>query len=247
MDRPLETVVELQQALDQRKETEERLHGIPEWMRDLHEEHSGKKAEIEGLAEAAESAAAERRGAEAGVQECQVKLQTYQEQISRVRNQREYGALLQEIDTIKSQIKAFEEEALGAMERQEESLKALEERKEGFGELDRRYTSDLQKWEAEKPQVKLQLEALEGRIEVLRERLDPPYLDLFDRIFERYDGQALAPVQAVARRGRGPQMWHCGVCNYRVRPQAVVEITNNKNIVTCDSCKRILFMAGTQD
>lgn len=136
-----------------------------------------------------------------------------------------------------------EEQALAGLERQEEAQGSLEELREGFRELDERYKVELEKWEAEKPGVAEQVEALKGRISVLRERIPRSSLSLFERVLERHGGQALAEVRAVDRVGRGPQIWSCGTCNYRVRPQAVVEITNSGSIVFCDSCKRILYIA----
>jgi predicted nucleic acid-binding Zn-ribbon protein len=245
MERPLDTVIDLQKALNELHDAEERLHGIPDWMRELHDEHAGKKAEIEALLEGVEEAASERRAAEAETQDSQEKLKNYQEQISRVRNQREYGALLQEIDGIKGTIKELEERALEALERQDAAQASLDELKEGFRELDDRYSAELEKWEAEKPGVAKQVEDLKGRISVLRERIPPSSLALFERVLERHAGSALAEIRKIERVGRGPQIWSCSTCHYRVRPQAVVEISNNGSIVFCDSCKRILYLEET--
>ena len=57
MPEQLSTIVELQQALDELKAAEELLGGIPEWMQELHEEHSQRKAVIDGLAAEVEEAA----------------------------------------------------------------------------------------------------------------------------------------------------------------------------------------------
>ncbi len=40
------------------------------------------------------------------------------------------------------------------------------------------------------------------------------------------------------------ESWSCGACNYRVRPQVVVEIRTQGSLIECDSCKRILFVEG---
>ena len=242
MERQIETIVELQQALDELQDARDRLEGIPEWMSDLHEEHSARKSEIDELDEAIQTALLERRGAETEMQEDQGKVKTFQEQISRVRNQREYGALLQEIDTTKDQIKALEEQAFEAMERQETAQQERNEKREEFQELDDRYSVELKKWEAEKPRVAKDAKTLEEKIDGLRKLLPQNALQLFERIFERHGGHALASVHRMVR-AKGPQVWHCGGCNYRVRPQAVVEITNNGSVVPCDSCKRILYIA----
>ncbi|HEX7184416.1 MAG TPA: C4-type zinc ribbon domain-containing protein [Thermoanaerobaculia bacterium] len=246
MNPHLDTIVELQSAITLLKEAEHRLHGIPDWMRDLHEEHSNQKKEIDALQEAAEEAAKERRTAEAATQDAQEKLKKYQQQINRVSTQREYGALLQEIDTVKGQISASEEQALSALERSEQTQKDLAARRETFRELDERYAAELARWEAEKPAVAQRVEELRKQIGDLRGRLPRNVASQFERILDRYPGGALASVRPIERPGQRQREWHCSACNYRVRPQSVVEIRNSGNLIQCDSCKRILYLEPEQ-
>ena len=104
MNHDLETVVELQQAQDDLREARRLLDGIPSWMEELHAEHSERKAVIDGYEAEVEAAASVRRAAEAEIADLKEKVKHYQGQIGLVTSQREYGALLQEIDTAKRQI-----------------------------------------------------------------------------------------------------------------------------------------------
>jgi predicted nucleic acid-binding Zn-ribbon protein len=245
MNTNLETVVELQQAILDLREAEHRLHGIPDWMRELHDEHLARKTEIEELEQAAEEAARERRTAEAAVADAQEKLKKYQQQINKVSTQREYGALLQEIDTVKSQITSFEEQAFASLESHDQKRKDLEEKESGFRDLAGRYAGELARWEGEKPAIARQVATLNERIATLRSGLPRAVQAQFERILERNPSGALAPVRLIERPGKGPREWHCGICNYRVRPQVVVEISNGEGLVQCDSCKRILYIEET--
>jgi predicted nucleic acid-binding Zn-ribbon protein len=243
MSHYLDTVVALQQALRQLGEAEARLRGIPDWMQELHREHGVQQGEIDLLEAAVEEAAAQRRTTEASIADAQEQLKHYQQQISLVRTQREYGALLQEIDTVKVRIKTLEDEAIQSMSRHEEAQRQLGERREAFAELDGRYDAELQRWEGEKPGVARLADDVRGQIGELQQRLPAPILQRFRRVFERHQGEALAAIRRVDRGGRGPQIWSCGSCNYRVRPQVVVEISNAGALIECDSCKRILYLA----
>jgi predicted nucleic acid-binding Zn-ribbon protein len=242
MNPHLETIVELQSNLTHLKEAEQRLHGIPDWMRELHDEHAARKGEIDSLQQAAEEAARERRTAEAATQDAQEKLKKYQQQINRVSTQREYGALLQEIDTVKSQISTSEEQALSALDRHDKTEKELADKREAFRELDGRYAAELSRWETEKPAIAQRAAELRAHIAELRGRLPRNVASLFDRIQERHPTSALAAVRPIERPGGKQREWHCSACNYRVRPQVVVEIRNTGNLVQCDSCKRILYI-----
>ncbi len=242
MNSNLETVVELQQAILQLREAEQRLHGIPDWMRELHDEHAARQAEISGLEQALEEAARERRTAEMAVADAQEKLKKYQQQINRVSTQREYGALLQEIDTTKAAIAGYEEQAFTSLEQHDQQQKELQEMRDGFRELAERYAVELARWESEKPAIAHQVGALGAQIAGLRAKLPRQVLAQFERILERNPAGALAPVRLIEGPRRGPREWHCGVCNYRVRPQVVVEIGNGESLVQCDSCKRVLYL-----
>jgi predicted nucleic acid-binding Zn-ribbon protein len=238
----LEDIVKLQAALTDLAIAQAQLSGIPEWMQDLHAQHSGRLAEISALEEAVEAARRERRSAEAAIAEAQERLKRYQQQINQVSTQREYGALLQEIDTTKAQIGGAEDLGLAAIERREQAEASLAASREAFAELDERYRQELARWEEEKPGIAAHIESLEGSIAVLRERLPRGVLANFERIRERHQGSGLAPIQEVDRGGRGPRAWHCGVCNYSVRPQVVVEVRTTGAMMQCDGCKRILYL-----
>ena len=172
--------------------------------------------------------------------DAQEKLKHFQQQVSRVRNQREYGALLSEIDGVKSALRGLEEATLGALERAESAGAALEERQASFADLSARYQEALAKWEADKPAVAAEVERLEKETDALRAELPKGMVAQFLRMFDRYGGQAMAPIQATERPAGGV-IWHCSACNYRIRPQAVVEIRSEEALIECDSCKRILY------
>lgn len=241
MNQNLHNILELQSNLTRLREAEQKLHGIPDWMRELHAEHSARKAEIEATEAAATEATRQRRQAEGAVQDAQEKLKKYQQQINKVSTQREYGALLQEIDTVKGQISAQEAQAFSALELSEKAEKELETLRESFREIEERYKAEMERWESEKPEVSRQVDGLRGHVAEIKQRLPRNIVSQFERILERYPANAVAPVRLFERPGRAQREWHCSACNYRVRPQTVVEIRNGSSLVQCDSCKRILF------
>jgi hypothetical protein len=238
----LDAIVQLHLVLTDLQAARERLHGIPDWMRELHDEYETAQAAIRELEEALVNARSERLAAETQVEEAKEKLKRYQQQINEVSTQREYGALLHEIDTVKQQVSEGEDLALAAMERADAVQGELESTRESSADLDERYQRELKKWEAEKPAVAEEVAELERRSEAVRAELPPGLVRQFDRIAERLDGPPLAAIRRVERPGRGPNEWHCGQCNYRVRPQVVVQIRNSGSMVQCESCKRILYV-----
>ena len=149
-------------------------------------------------------------------------------------------ALLQEIDTAKAALRRFEEEALAALEETENAELAEAGKKEAFAGLAARYQEGLARWEEEKPALRAVLATTRETIATLRASLTPALRSQFERIYERTKGEALAPLRRTERVG-GPSLWHCGHCNYQVRPQVAVEIRSARALVQCESCKRLLY------
>ncbi|MEM1202059.1 MAG: hypothetical protein AAGN66_02400, partial [Acidobacteriota bacterium] len=215
----LEVILSLHENMSALDAARARLAGVPDWMLELHDEHSAKKAEIEIEEAAAVEATRLRREAEAEVADHQEKLKRYQQQISQVTTQREYGALLKEIDTAKGQIKDLEEKALEALESHEAAVQKAEEMREGFQDLDQRYQAELEKWEEEKPGVEALTRELEAKLEELRANVPRSLFSQFQRIRERTGGMPVARVGRLQMARTNNAMWHCMACNFNVRPQ----------------------------
>ena len=242
----LDAIVALQTTLDELTAADRRLNSIPDWMQELHEEHTTKSSEIEAAQADAAEADKVRREAEAELSDAQEKLKHYQEQISKVSTQREYGALLKEIDTVKERINTAEKQALEALESKEEAESSRKELEERFQDVDGRYRAELEKWEAEKPAVEKHAKKLKKRSEELRSEVPRNFQVLFDRLRDRIGGSAVAPVQRLEVLRSSNAVWHCSACNYNVRPQLVVEIRNG-SLNQCESCKRILYLPAEPD
>lgn len=241
MPTTLETIIELQQALNELAVESSRLAQVPESMRELHEEHQQLGAEIARLGAEALEAEQERRAAEGSADAMQERIAHYQQQINLVTTQREYGALLSEIDTATKAKQEHEDAGLAALERHETATRECAEFEARYAEIDDQYQQELESWESEKPAVAAKVERIEGLVEVLKSRLAPPVLRRFELLYERHEGSALARIEKVDRPGNAPVIYRCSVCNYSVRPQVVVEIQSRGELVACDCGRQRIF------
>ena len=153
MARDLDSLVRLQSALTEAGSAREQLEGVPDSMRELHEEHQTHSQTVNGLEAQIQEAELSRRASESAAQEVQTRLNRFQEQVNLVSTQREYGSLLSEIDSAKAELSGHEEQALAAIERSEEATTELDGHRSGFEELDGRYQEELKEWEVRKPSV----------------------------------------------------------------------------------------------
>lgn len=244
MSGTLDALVELHSVLARLGSERARYEDEPEPLKLIRIERDQVTNEIAGLEAGLSTSELERRAAEAAVADEASRIAHFEEQTARVKTQREYGALLAEIDGAKGRRREHEEGVLTAME----SLEAARARKtelEGrLAELEEQLGAQLAEWERSKPSARSTAEELEHQAAMLRERIPKNALALYERLQLRHGADPLARIDRVERPGSGPVMWRCSVCNYSVRPQLVVEIQTQGELVVCDCGRQRLFFLG---
>ena len=93
-------------------------------------------------------------------------------------------------------------------------------------------------------EVEETFKTLDGRIEEyvakksgLEEGLDKRDLNLYNRIAKKYPGTAVVPVEDGA----------CSGCYFSLGQQVVVNVSRGKDLVSCPSCGRILFLSSEEE
>ena len=184
---------------------------------------------------AAKAAAADhqkgKRKLEMELQDLEVKLKKYNDQLMQVKTNVEYKTLQHEIAGVKEKIGGVEEKILLLMEEAESGERRIKEEGRLFDEQRREGESRKAVVRDEEARVKQEASKLSAAQATARDALGAATLDLFNRIALGRNGVAMAR----AREER------CQGCNVRLRPQVFQEIKKNARLIQCDSCKRILY------
>jgi len=90
----------------------------------------------------------------------------------------------------------------------------------------------------EKSKIDKQVAELQKKVDELETEKLKLSKEIPDLLFRRYQrliqhGQG----KAVVTLSKGT----CTGCHFRVRPQIMVEVSNNDRIITCENCSRILI------
>jgi len=172
----------------------------------------------------------ERRQLEIDIQDFETKMNASKTKLAEVKTNHEYTAALKEIDTLKADIDAKEERLLMLMDEgetfepvhDEEVAKLADERVEIEAEkkvlVDRHAALevDVAKLTAEKPAL------LKQMTDSMRKK--------YERLLSHHKDAAVVPVNAE----------HCGGCGTQLPPQIAVEVRKNNQLLTCQSCGRLL-------
>lgn len=231
MDPVLERLIRYQELSLERSRLEKVLQGFPEEIQRIDRALQAETGAIETARAALEEARKRRRQQEGALQDLEVKLRKYNDQLMQVRTNDEYKAMQSEIGGVKETIGGIEETVLLLMEEMDDLQTKITEAEAVHA--GKKKEADAKRGDVTRRQEVVQKDVarVEEEIATARSGIDAKALDMFQRIAGYRNGVAVA--RAVDER--------CQECKVRLRPQMFAEIRRNERIVQCTSCQRILY------
>ncbi len=236
---PLDRLWQLQEILRDVQRKSEKRGKTPDHLAHIEAAYEDARRLREETAAALGKAEGRRKTLEEEIAELNEKLKRYQQQLPTVKTNKEYGALLNEIDVVKRDVRAREDEILGLEETIGSSTAELARRDASFPEEEAGYEEQMKEWRAEQSVLDREIGEARSAAQKLRATIDRRLIATFDRIARVRGGIAVARVVMV-----GPQTAACSACHVRLRPQLLADLRLSKEPVPCDSCKRILYWDG---
>jgi len=149
-----------------------------------------------------------------------------------VKTNKEYSAVLVEIEDIKQEKAKAEEEILALMEMQERLAGDIRETEARLKTREEQGRQDVAVVRDKLAGVEKQLATVRAERESVAKQLSRPVLYDYERILKARGGIAVAPVTAVGI---------CGGCRVTIRPQALQELRAASSLMVCESCGRYLY------
>ena len=161
------------------------------------------------------------------------------EALNKSKTNREYAALLMQINTGKADMSKLEDSILERMSALE-TMKEEEERIKSAIEDERRSLKNSGTIaEAFERESDSEVKALALEYEEVSSTVPPATLGVFQRVAERHDGEALARVLQPHLK---QQEFICSGCNMSVTLEQYVVLQAGSDIQVCQSCGRVLFL-----
>jgi hypothetical protein len=230
----LELLWELQKIDLELKGIKEEKDRYPKEMKKLDERQKIEKERIQKEKEKIESLEKTRRQKEGDLNLEQEKIKKAEGRMSEVKTNKEYQAMLSEVDAIKQANSRIEEEILQVMDEIDELKKDLSKREKEVGVT-------VEKIEAERGQLKEKMvyddkiwnEQLERR-EVLSKQIESKLFKLYNTLKEKRQGVGVVNAKNETCQG----------CFVNVPPQMFIEVQKNNALIRCPNCNRILYWDG---
>ncbi len=231
MEEQLGLLIQLQEIDAKVRSLTERKNRLPELLASLERRRAANQEQVDAAKEALQTAQKNKRDRDKDLEADIQKVEKLKARTSEIKNNKEYQALLKEIEAAEQENKKVEDEILALMEKIDAAaaqITAAETRaKEEEGALQaeqKQHEADFAKVEEELKEVERARQAHIGRIQ-------PAILTHYQNLLATKAGAALAEARSES----------CSGCYMSIPPQVFVNVKKNESIITCPNCHRILY------
>jgi predicted nucleic acid-binding Zn-ribbon protein len=231
MNPDLKPVLRLQEIDNRLAELAREIAALPVHIAEIQKKLLSHERKLEADRAALAANGTERRKCEGDVQLTESKISKLRDQMLTAKTNEQYRAFQNEIEYCQKEIRKFEDRILELMSESEpldKNVKAAEAA----------LKQEKTQVEAEKDQARERTAAdqaaaaeLQKERSGLAKEVSPSTYNLYERVRKGRKGRAVA--EAIDGR--------CSACNLTLRPQFFQDLKRGEQILTCESCQRILY------
>jgi len=224
-------LVALQHVDDGIHAVQAELEAAPKEVEDLEKRFAAQDSVRNGILEKLQHLEEQQKRLDADLEDSESRLLRSKDKLMQVENEREYQAMIHEMDNMEHHSQSTEEERIALQDelsRQQANLLAVEEI-----------------WNELKEELERQKENLEFRLNLSRERLaeletkrstvsqdiPAPVLGRYEFIRNRLRHPVIVPVQEGI----------CSGCHISIPPQVFIDLQRGNHIMSCPNCQRLMY------
>lgn len=229
----LVSLKEYQDVLIRIAELDRLLSKVPPEIEDMEKEWTSVKERIQALNTRETELQKKQSEQRINLAEAKEKSQKFEEDLHEVTNNKEYHAVLKEIDVAKKKVSSLEEEITTSTKELTEVQTNIEENTSLEKESKSKFESAMAQHKDSQADYEKERNAKNKERAKLAEGVPQRLMRQFERIASRRNGVGLSLCVGAI----------CRACNVRVRQNIVDELRKFRGVINCESCKRILFFA----
>ncbi|MFH1478528.1 MAG: C4-type zinc ribbon domain-containing protein [Candidatus Omnitrophota bacterium] len=204
----------------------------PKFIKDIETSLESKKEGIKKADDDLRSLQIKLKEKEITLQQKEGQIKKLDSQLSQIKTNKEYSAMLREIEGIKADNSLIEEDILKTMDAIDASKKNVLEEKELFKKEEEDFKVKKEEVFKRDKEIDAKLKELLSRREVIAPNVESVILKHYEKVLDNRGGLAIVCVENGS----------CGGCHMNLPPQVVSEAKIKENIVSCGSCSRILYI-----
>jgi len=158
-------------------------------------------------------------------------LKKTKERLLEVKTNKEYQAILKEIETIEKKNSEIEDEIISSMEEIDHVRVELKEKEKDFNAYKLDYEKEKKKIAEEISQIDSELSESQQKSNDLRKQVRIELQKRYETIKGARNGLAVVPVWKEV----------CGGCHMNIPPQLYIELQRSAELLSCPNCNRIMY------
>jgi predicted nucleic acid-binding Zn-ribbon protein len=152
-------------------------------------------------------------------------------QLSQIKSNTEYQALLKEIAKVEQEIDEIETHELEVMEKSDQLQPAVKTEQATLKEITVKVEGERADLQKRMAMIDQELKQTLAERQQLAKEVDPDALNRYERLMRSKSDFAIVPI----RNG------NCGGCHLNIPPQLVHNAKHGSDLTSCDYCGRILY------
>ncbi|MBI5342013.1 MAG: hypothetical protein HZB63_01575 [Deltaproteobacteria bacterium] len=224
-------LIDLQEIMSKVRALQEEKRKVPLEVADLKALFEEREAKFLTAQQEFEQLKKDRREKEREIEEERDKVERAKAKLMSIKTNKEYYAMLKEIEQTKRTNTQREDELLAILARYEETEKREAEFHAEVDEVEGRYRERMVDIEARMGSFDKDIAVLDEKKAEVAKRLEKGLARRFEMIFDRRDGVAVVPARNQS----------CTGCHMHVSPQLFNLLQREDRIYACPNCNRILY------
>jgi len=232
VDSQLQTLIDLQGFDARSAGLEAEAARLPRQIETLQAALAEAKKTVETIKTKVDATRKDLRTKEKDLEVANVKRQKLEAKLYEVKTNKEYSAVLLEIEEAKQEKAKTEEDILDLMEMQERLAVDIKEAEQRFKTREEQARLDEAVIRKKLAAVEQELATVRAERAARAKEVPPSLLASYDRVLKARGGVAVAVVSSAGV---------CGGCRVSIRPQAIQELRAGTGLMVCESCGRYLY------
>jgi uncharacterized protein len=231
MEEQLNLLIRLQDIDRAIRARQDEKRKLPELLAELEGKSEANKAELDRVREALDAAQKGKRDRDRDLEEGGQKVEKLKSRTPDIKTNKEYTALLKEIETAEQENKAIEDDILKLMEKIDAAVAEIRTAETRSAEEADAIAAERKQLEENMAKLEAELSSVERERDELASHVDAPLLAKYQKRYTSLGGKVV-----VEARGES-----CTGCFMSIPPQLFVNVKKNTEIITCPHCSRILY------
>ncbi|MCD4691981.1 MAG: hypothetical protein K8R79_03615 [Calditrichales bacterium] len=236
MQKTLYALIELQEVDNRLDELMEERGDLPLIVNDLKSKVDAKNNELKVMSKDIKEAKVRYRELELIIEEAKSKLDKYEEQLYKVKTNKEYDAITVETESAKKELQEGETELLETDEKIEKLNEKISLNESEIGKIKSELKENNVELKSKLAATAEEENLLKQEREIIIKKSGSEIIKTYEMVRKARDGNGIAVINNGI----------CGGCYSYIPPQKVVEVKKMKKIYTCESCGRILVWDESQ-